>query len=90
MNRSRLLQLAISGVAIASYSVALTSCAHNAADEAKGNVGACQGVNTCKGTADCGGKSNACKGQNECKGKGWLKMNKFECDEKGGKFGDPM
>jgi hypothetical protein len=40
----------------------------------------CQGVNSCKGTGDCGGKTHGCGGQNTCKGKGWKKMSQKECD----------
>lgn len=44
----------------------------------------CYGVNSCKGTGACGGKSHSCAGQNSCKGKGWIKMDKKECTDKGG------
>ena len=49
-------------------------------------MGECHGVNSCKGTGDCGGKGYSCAGKNACKGKGWLKMSKADCTEKGGKF----
>jgi hypothetical protein len=40
----------------------------------------CQGVNSCKATGDCGGKTHGCAGSNECKGKGWKKMSQKDCD----------
>lgn len=53
------------------------------ADKTKGE---CHGINSCKGTGDCGGKGYSCAGNNSCKGKGWLSMTKENCDKKGGKF----
>jgi hypothetical protein len=49
-------------------------------------MGECHGVNSCKGTGDCGGKGHMCAGKNSCKGKGWKKMSKSDCMEKGGEF----
>ena len=68
----------------------LMSFAH-ATDSAKtANVkevsGECHGVNTCKGSTDCGGKGHECAGKNECKGKGWLKKTAKECKELKGTF----
>lgn len=40
----------------------------------------CQGINSCKGTGDCGGKTHGCAGSNACKGKGWKSMSKKDCD----------
>ncbi len=48
----------------------------------------CQGINSCKGTGECGAAdgSHGCAGKNECKGKGWIKVkSEDECKEKGGK-----
>ncbi len=47
----------------------------------------CYGVNSCKGTGECGAPdgSHGCHGKNECKGKGWIKVEtEDECKEKGG------
>jgi len=41
----------------------------------------CQGVNSCKGKADCKTAHNACKGMNSCKGQGFLDMSQSECDK---------
>lgn len=48
-----------------------------AADEAKMH---CEGVNGCKGKADCKTAANDCKGQNACKGKGFVEMSQKDCD----------
>ncbi|HTL48840.1 MAG TPA: hypothetical protein VL688_12340 [Verrucomicrobiae bacterium] len=32
----------------------------------------CHGVNSCKGTGECGGKGHSCAGKNACKGQGWI------------------
>ena len=56
------------------------------AQEAKVVEGECHGINSCKGTADCGGEGHSCKGENECKGHGWLKMTEAACHDKGGEF----
>lgn len=40
----------------------------------------CYGVNSCKGTGECGGKGHGCHGKNECAGHGWVsKTSKEEC-----------
>ena len=41
----------------------------------------CDGVNKCKGQADCGTATHDCSGKNACKGKGWKSMTKAECAE---------
>ena len=48
--------------------------------------GECHGINSCKGTGECGGKGHSCAGKNSCKGQGWLKMSKQDCDAKKGTF----
>ena len=48
--------------------------------------GECHGINSCKGTGECGGKGYSCAGKNSCKGKGWLSMTKAVCKEKSGSF----
>ena len=40
----------------------------------------CNGVNSCKGTGACGGKTHSCAGKNSCKGHGFLKMTQADCD----------
>jgi uncharacterized membrane protein len=40
----------------------------------------CYGVNSCKGTGECGGKGHGCHGKNECAGHGWVsKASNEEC-----------
>ena len=39
----------------------------------------CYGVNTCKGTGECGGKGHSCAGKNTCKGQGWHSLAEEEC-----------
>lgn len=70
-------------------------CAHNgskastAPTAAADGKGECYGVNTCKGTGECGGaegEGHSCAGQNSCKGKGWISLTKSACEGKGGTF----
>ncbi|TGK07565.1 hypothetical protein EHO59_05540 [Leptospira semungkisensis] len=56
-----------------------------AKEEAKGE---CHGINSCKGTGDCGGKGHSCAGKNSCKGQGWTSLTKKDCEAKKGKFKD--
>ncbi|TGK01249.1 hypothetical protein EHQ53_08940 [Leptospira langatensis] len=56
-----------------------------AKEEAKGE---CHGINSCKGTGDCGGKGHSCAGKNSCKGQGWMSLTKKDCEAKKGKFKD--
>jgi hypothetical protein len=87
MNKKNLLvSAALSGMFLAA-TVATTAIA------AEGTAGAavqgeCHGMNSCKGTGECGGKGHACHGKNECKGQGWVKKSKAECEEAGGEFKD--
>lgn len=60
---------------IAAGAAGLTQSAQ-AADEAQAP---CYGVNKCKGTGDCGGKSHGCAGKNECGGKGYIELDKDDC-----------
>ncbi|TGK08227.1 hypothetical protein EHQ81_03755 [Leptospira selangorensis] len=48
--------------------------------------GECHGINSCKGTGDCGGKGHSCAGKNSCKGEGWISLTKKECESKKGTF----
>jgi hypothetical protein len=41
----------------------------------------CEGVNACKGQADCSTASHDCAGKNTCKGKGWKEMTAAECEK---------
>ena len=62
-----------------------TGCSSTSGGGAK-VLGECHGINSCKGSGDCGGKGHGCAGKNSCKGNGWKKLSKSECKEKGGKF----
>ena len=68
------------GAALSGLLLGVTSCSTTPS----GPVGKCHGMNSCKGTGDCGGKGSTCAGQNQCKGKGWKKMSKSECEEEAG------
>ena len=47
----------------------------------------CYGINSCKGTGDCGGKGYSCAGKNACKGQGFIKMSGDVCSRiQGGKL----
>lgn len=59
--------MVVTGAAIAN-----ASSSHATAD-------ACYGVNQCKGTGACGGKTHGCAGKNACKGQGWVHMDNDEC-----------
>ncbi|PNV72114.1 BufA2 family periplasmic bufferin-type metallophore [Leptospira inadai] len=48
--------------------------------------GECHGINSCKGTGECGGKGHSCAGKNSCKGQGWISLSKKDCDTKKGTF----
>jgi hypothetical protein len=61
-------------------------CANSGSKAAAVSKGECHGINSCKGTGDCGGKGYSCAGKNSCKGKGWMKMSDADCKAKGGKF----
>ncbi len=80
----------LTGIALATAAAGLFATAAIPAFAAKheGNV-MCQGVNACKGKADCATATNACKGQNACKGKGVMQMSVKDCKAKGGKYEMP-
>ncbi|MBL8020651.1 MAG: hypothetical protein JNM27_13355 [Leptospirales bacterium] len=49
--------------------------------------GECYGINSCKGTGECGGADGgSCKGTNSCKGKGYLHMTLDQCKTAAGTF----
>ncbi len=79
MKRSYLVAAALSGMVLASGCAMSEKTAETA-------VGQCHGINSCKATGDCGGKTHGCHGKNSCKGKGWKKMSKADCSTKGGTF----
>lgn len=76
--------------ATALAALTLAGCTHmssgSAPAAAKAEKGECYGVNTCKGTGECGGAGHSCAGQNSCKGQGWISLAKDACEGKGGKF----
>jgi hypothetical protein len=86
MNKSAIF---VSGVA------AMLMACGGAAKEAASTPGAmkmasikCTGINTCKGTSECGGGpgGSGCHGQNTCKGNGWVSApTEAACTGKGGK-----
>lgn len=72
-------------------------CAHTKAGEKSGGAattasagagakGECYGINSCKGTGECGGPGHSCAGQNSCKGQGWIGLTQDACTAKGGTF----
>jgi len=84
MNKSTLVAAAITGLMLTS--VGCSSTQKNSGGSTGTAMGECHGVNSCKGKGECGGKGHSCAGKNSCKGKGWVKMNKADCEEKGGEF----
>lgn len=80
----------MTGAAVAGLALAISACStsNKTSTTSAGNEvsGECHGVNSCKGTGECGGKGHSCAGKNSCKGKGWIKMSKSGCDAKGGSF----
>lgn len=77
--------IALQGYAFAADAKkASTDAKKESADAAKGE---CHGVNSCKGTGECGGSDgSSCAGTNSCKGKGWITLTKAECAKRKGKF----
>ena len=78
------------GLVVATAVVGMLAAGHQFAGE-MGKEGEktvkCSGINSCKGTGECGAAdgSHGCAGKNECKGKGWIKVkSEEECKEKGG------
>jgi uncharacterized membrane protein len=51
-----------------------------------GKGGECYGVNTCKGTGECGGPGHSCAGQNACKGQGWITLTQTACEGRHGTY----
>ncbi|MFT4571860.1 MAG: putative membrane protein [Hyphomicrobiaceae bacterium] len=90
MNKKMLLASAALGGFVLAATVATPSWAEEAATGGDNGaaMGECHGVNSCKGTGDCGGKGHSCAGKNECKGNGWIKASKADCETKGGEFSE--
>ena len=75
-------KMALTAAALAA--VMSAGCAHmGGASVAKVE---CHGVNSCKGTSECGGPGHACAGQNSCKGQGWISLTSADCTGRGGTF----
>jgi len=76
----------LTAAALAAVTLA-AGCAHTGG--ASGGAVAkieCHGVNTCKGTGECGGLDHSCSGQNACKGQGWISLTPADCTGRGGTF----
>ncbi len=71
--------------AAALAAVMSAGCAHLGGATAAAKV-ECHGVNSCKGTSECGGPGHACAGQNSCKGQGWISLTTSDCTGRGGTF----
>src|SRR6185312_6467559 len=86
--------------ALAALTMAAAGCASGAKNSKSSNgsstasaapagsaaTGECYGVNTCKGTGECGGPGHSCAGQNSCKGQGWITLTQAACEGKHGTF----
>jgi len=85
MNKKVLLMgAALSGMIWAAGCSSTSKSAHDNEQAAIDGEG--HGINSCKGTGECGGKGHSCAGKNSCKGKGWKKMSKTDCLAQGGDF----
>ncbi|OQW47592.1 MAG: hypothetical protein A4S09_14865 [Proteobacteria bacterium SG_bin7] len=83
MNKTVVLTAALTGLIMAGCASGAKGTSDSSSSVAQGE---CHGVNSCKGTGECGGAGHSCAGKNSCKGKGWLKLSKADCDSKGGTF----
>ena len=72
------LATAAAGIFALGATVPAKAASHAAAQPAKVK---CEGVNECKGKADCKGAKNECKGLAECKGLGFKELSKADCDK---------
>lgn len=77
---------ALRAAAIAGLVVAATACTSSPKSSVEAAKGECHGINSCKGTGECGGPGWSCAGKNTCKGQGWITLTQNECEAKGGKF----
>ena len=78
MNSKKQRALLAASVAGLMASIGLASLGSQAQAAESTNVH-CYGINKCKGTGDCGGKSHACAGKNGCQGQGFLMLGKDTC-----------
>jgi uncharacterized membrane protein len=81
---------ALAAAALAAFSMA-AGCAHSGPAPAKTAStapakGECSGVNSCRGTGECGGPGHSCAGQNACKGQGWISLTQSDCEARHGTF----
>jgi uncharacterized membrane protein len=73
-------KLLLASAAAGLMTFAMAAGAAHAEDAAAPAKVKCYGVNSCKGTGECGGKGYSCHGNNECAGKGWIsKASAEEC-----------
>lgn len=77
VKKQRAVMAAVAGLLAAGMS-AFGSHAQAHGEEAEGEAH-CYGINKCKGTGDCGGKSHSCGGQNACKGQGYISLSEDDC-----------
>ena len=88
MNKKNVINGAVLATAVAALigSVANTSRAEKASGTASKTDGVkCQGINPCKGKAECKGAGHECGKHTPCKGKGWVTVKDAdECKAKGG------
>jgi hypothetical protein len=86
----------LAAAALAALTMA-AGCAQNGRTAAKTAStgpakGECSGVNSCKGTGECGGAAgggaagHSCAGQNACKGQGWISLTQADCEGRHGTF----
>ncbi|MBX7230960.1 MAG: hypothetical protein K1X29_02640 [Bdellovibrionales bacterium] len=83
MNKTAILTAALTGLMMAGCASGTKATTDTSGAMAQGE---CHGVNSCKGTGECGGAGHSCAGKNSCKGQGWVKLSKKDCDTKGGTF----
>jgi hypothetical protein len=78
MRKELLLAAALTGLMTVAHAEDKKAAPAVAKKEVKGE---CSGVNSCKGTGECGGKDHSCAGKNTCKGQGWVTKTEKECKE---------
>jgi hypothetical protein len=84
MNKKQLITAATLGIMLGAC--ATKNSSGTSSTESAVKKGECHGVNSCKGTGECGGKSHGCAGKNSCKGQGFLKLTAEQCKMKKGTF----
>jgi len=83
MNKTAILTAALTGLMMAGCASGTKATTDTSGTVAQGE---CHGVNSCKGTGECGGAGHSREKKNTCKGQGWIKLSKKDCDTKGGTF----